>query len=223
MAFIYRAFFALPPMSVGWKVTNAVWALHAMLAIVWRHRAGFAVVRLRASAPTALDPKGIKYKAGRRAMPASCPDRMVADVLRSFSIPIHGIPDAKTDDLIGTVFRIAERGPQNLIVSGDLDCLQLVSNLSKPSCRGAASPTRCLRADRTAALSADPTADRFQVTCAATSATSEGAGNVGDKTTAKLVPFGDRAARSGQAHPKGDDGRSKRTQIEIRLGKRWRW
>src|SRR3979490_262243 len=53
---------------------------------------------------------------------------MVRDVLQSFSIPIHGIAGFEADDLIGTFSRIAEeRGHAVTIVSGDLDCLQLVT------------------------------------------------------------------------------------------------
>src|SRR5260370_5298308 len=53
---------------------------------------------------------------------------MVRDVLGAFSIPIYGVEGFEADDVIGTLARIAdERGHAVTIVSGDLDCLQLVS------------------------------------------------------------------------------------------------
>jgi DNA polymerase-1 len=53
---------------------------------------------------------------------------MVRDVLGSFSIPIYGVEGFEADDVIGTLARIAEeRGHSVTIVSGDLDCLQLVT------------------------------------------------------------------------------------------------
>src|ERR1700716_2952851 len=52
----------------------------------------------------------------------------VRELLQAFSIPIYGIEGFEADDLIGTLSRIAEeRGHSVTIVSGDLDCLQLVT------------------------------------------------------------------------------------------------
>ena len=128
---IYRAFFALPPMSTSdGKVTNAVYGFTSMLAIVLASRPEFAVAAFDVGAPTFRSKEYVEYKAGRRAMPDDLRPQieMVRDVLESFSIPIHGIAGFEADDLIGTFSRIAEeRGHAVTIVSGDLDCLQLVS------------------------------------------------------------------------------------------------
>src|ERR1700716_2888666 len=52
----------------------------------------------------------------------------VRELLQAFSIPIYGIEGFEADDLVGTMARIAEeKGHAVTIVSGDLDCLQLVS------------------------------------------------------------------------------------------------
>ncbi|TMB88667.1 MAG: DNA polymerase I [Chloroflexi bacterium] len=128
---IYRAFFALPPMSTSdGKVTNAVYGFTSMLAIVLASRPEFAVAAFDVGAPTFRSKEYVEYKAGRRAMPDDLRPQieMVREVLESFSIPIHGIPGFEADDVIGTLSRIAEeRGHAVTIVSGDLDCLQLVS------------------------------------------------------------------------------------------------
>ena len=128
---IYRAFFALPPMSTSdGQVTNAAYGFTSMLAIVLASRPEFAVAAFDVAAPTWRSKEYVEYKAGRRAMPDDLRPQieMVRDILTVFSIPIHGIAGFEADDLIGTFSRIAEeRGHSVTIVSGDLDCLQLVS------------------------------------------------------------------------------------------------
>jgi DNA polymerase-1 len=128
---IYRAFFALPPMSTSdGRVTNAVYGFTSMLAIVLASRPEFAIAAFDMAAPTFRVKEYVEYKAGRRAMPEDLRPQleMVREVLQSFSIPIIGIEGFEADDVIGTLARLAEeRGHPVTIVSGDLDCLQLVS------------------------------------------------------------------------------------------------
>ena len=129
---IYRAFFALPPMSTSdGQVTNAAYGFTSMLAIVLASRPEYAVAAFDVAAPTWRSKEYVEYKAGRRAMPDDLRPQieMVRDILTSFQIPIHGIAGFEADDLIGTFSRLAEeRGHSVTIVSGDLDCLQLVSD-----------------------------------------------------------------------------------------------
>jgi DNA polymerase-1 len=128
---IYRAFFALPPMSTSaGEVTNAVYGFTSMLAIVLASRPEYAVAAFDVGAPTFRSKEYTEYKAGRRAMPDDLRPQLekVRDVLTAFTIPIYGVPGYEADDVIGTFSRIAEeRGHPVTIVSGDLDCLQLVS------------------------------------------------------------------------------------------------
>jgi len=128
---IYRAFFALPPMSTSdGQVTNAVYGFTSMLAIVLASRPEFAVAAFDVGAPTFRSKEYEEYKAGRRAMPDDLRPQIekVRDVLTAFTIPIYGLAGFEADDLIGTFARIAEeKGHSVTIVSGDLDCLQLVT------------------------------------------------------------------------------------------------
>jgi DNA polymerase-1 len=129
---IYRAFFALPPMSTtDGQVTNAVYGFTSMLAIVLASRPEYAVAAFDVGAPTFRSREYEEYKAGRRAMPDDLRPQIekVRDVLTAFTIPIYGVPGFEADDVIGTFARICEeRGHPVTIVSGDLDCLQLVSD-----------------------------------------------------------------------------------------------
>ena len=128
---IYRAFFALPPMSTSdGRVTNAVYGFTSMLAIVLASRPEFAIAAFDLGKPTFRSVEYEEYKAGRRAMPDDLRPQieMVREVLEAFSIPIFGVEGFEADDVIGTLARIAEeRGHSVTIVSGDLDCLQLVT------------------------------------------------------------------------------------------------
>ena len=128
---IYRAFFALPPMSTSdGRVTNAVYGFTSMLAIVLASRPEYAIAAFDLGKPTFRSQEYEEYKAGRRAMPDDLRPQidMVREVLGSFSIPIYGVEGFEADDVIGTLARIAEeRGHSVTIVSGDLDCLQLVT------------------------------------------------------------------------------------------------
>src|SRR5579859_6096019 len=115
----------------GGEVTNAVYGFTSMLAIVLATRPEFAVAAFDLAAPTFRSKEYEEYKAGRRAMPDDLRPQIekVRDVLTSFTIPIHGVPGYEADDVIGTFARICEeRGHPVTIVSGDLDCLQLVSD-----------------------------------------------------------------------------------------------
>ncbi len=129
---IYRAFHALPPMSTSaGEVTNAVYGFTSMLAIVLASRPEYAAAAFDLAAPTFRSKEYEEYKAGRRPMPDDLRPQIekVRDVLEAFSIPIYSVAGFEADDVIGTLARIAEeRGHAVTIVSGDLDCLQLVTD-----------------------------------------------------------------------------------------------
>src|SRR6059036_685818 len=112
------------------RVTNAVYGFTSMLAIVLASRPEFAIAAFDLGKPTFRSLEYEEYKAGRRAMPDDLRPQMdmVREVLEAFTIPIYGVEGFEADDVIGTLARIAdERGHAVTIVSGDLDCLQLVT------------------------------------------------------------------------------------------------
>jgi DNA polymerase-1 len=127
---IYRAFFALPPMSTTQgHVTNAVYGFTSMLAIVLANRPEYAIAAFDVGGPTFRIQEYAEYKQGRRPMPDDLRPQLelCRRVLESLSIPIYGVSGFEADDIIGTLARRAEdAGVAVTIVSGDLDCLQLV-------------------------------------------------------------------------------------------------
>jgi DNA polymerase-1 len=228
---IYRAFFALPPMSTSdGQVTNAAYGFTSMLAIVLASRPEFAVAAFDVGAPTFRSKEYVEYKAGRRAMPDDLRPQieMVRDILTSFLIPIHGIAGFEADDLIGTFSRLAEeRGHSVTIVSGDLDCLQLVSESVE-----ALVPRRGIT--DTFVYGPDQVRQRygfeppqlidFKALRGDTSDNIPGVPGVGDKTAAKLVQdFGSVEALLDRVDelPEGRLKTSiKANADQIRLGKR---
>src|SRR6266849_2219537 len=212
------------------QVTNAVYGFTSMLAIVLASRPEFAAAAFDLAAPTFRSKEYEEYKAGRRAMPEDLRPQIekVRDVLESFSIPIYSLEGFEADDVIGTLARIAEeRGHAVTIVSGDLDCLQLVTESVE-----ALVPRRGIT--DTFMYGPDQVRQRygfepaqlidFKALRGDTSDNIPGVPGVGDKTAAKLVQdFGSVEAileRVGEL----PEGRLKKSLIEhadkIRLGKR---
>jgi DNA polymerase-1 len=128
---IYRAFFALPPMSTSQgQVTNAVYGFTSMLAIVLADRPEYAIAAFDVGKPTFRSEEYAEYKQGRRPMPDDLRSQMelVKRILESLSIPTYGVEGFEADDVIGTLALQAEAARVAVtIVSGDLDCLQLVN------------------------------------------------------------------------------------------------
>src|SRR3982074_1393343 len=113
------------------QVTNAVYGFTSMLAIVLASRPEFAIGAFDVGGQTFRSKEYTEYKAGRRAMPDDLRPQIerVREVLQSFSIPIYGIPGFEADDIVGTLARQGEEmGLAVTIVSGDLDCLQCVTD-----------------------------------------------------------------------------------------------
>jgi len=129
---VYRAFFALPPMSTsGGVVTNAAYGFTSMLAIVLANRPEYAIAAFDMGRPTFRSQEYAEYKQGRRPMPDDLRPQfeLVRRILDSLSIPIVGVEGFEADDVIGTLARKADAlGASVTIVSGDLDCLQLVGD-----------------------------------------------------------------------------------------------
>jgi DNA polymerase I len=128
---IYRAFFALPPMSTSQgQVTNAVYGFTSMLAIVLADRPDYAIAAFDIGKPTFRSEEYAEYKQGRRPMPDDLRSQMelVRKILQSLAIPTYGVEGFEADDVIGTLALKADAARVAVtIVSGDLDCLQLVN------------------------------------------------------------------------------------------------
>jgi DNA polymerase-1 len=112
------------------EVTNAVYGFTSMLAIVLSTKPDFAAAAFDMAAPTNRSLEYPEYKQGRRPMPDDLRPQIarVREILEAFSIPVYSVAGYEADDIVGTLSAQAEAADMSVtIVSGDLDCLQLVS------------------------------------------------------------------------------------------------
>ncbi len=131
-AYIYRAFFALPPLnnSKGLQ-TNAVYGFTTMLMKILReHKPGCLAVAFDEKGPTQRHEEYKAYKAQRPPMPEGMQGQIpyIHKVVEAFGIPAVRQAGFEADDLIGTLARQAEQaGYEVVIVTGDKDMFQLLT------------------------------------------------------------------------------------------------
>lgn len=130
---IYRAFFALPYLTTSTgRPTNAVYGFTAMLLkVLEEEQPDYIAAALDRPEPTFRHQEFTEYKAHREAMPDDLRPQigLSRQVLDALGIPALEAPGFEADDVIATVARAAEaQGHEVVIVSGDLDTLQLVDS-----------------------------------------------------------------------------------------------
>ena len=131
----YRAFFALPVENFSTTTgqpTNAVYGFTAMLINVLRDaKASHVAVAFDRSEPTFRHEQYVEYKANRRETPADFKGQLslIFEVLSALGIPQMSVSGFEADDVIATLAtQAAADGMDVLIVTGDRDALQLVSD-----------------------------------------------------------------------------------------------
>jgi len=131
----YRAFFALPSENFSTTTgqpTNAVYGFTAMLINVLRdERPTHVAVAFDRSEPTFRHEQYVEYKANRRETPADFRGQLslIFEVLDALGIRRLSLAGYEADDIIATLAtRAAAGGMGVLIVTGDRDALQLVTD-----------------------------------------------------------------------------------------------
>ncbi|MDD5071253.1 MAG: DNA polymerase I [Patescibacteria group bacterium] len=135
-ALIHRSFHALPPtMSTkAGEIVNAVYGFTAVLLKAIREfKPRYVVLTLDRKAPTFRHEQFKEYKATRIKAPDDLYAQIprVKEIAESFSIPIFEKDGFEADDLIGTIAKKINGGVEKIIVTGDMDTLQLVNSLTK--------------------------------------------------------------------------------------------
>ncbi|MBV8345924.1 MAG: DNA polymerase I [Candidatus Eremiobacteraeota bacterium] len=128
---VYRAFFALPPLNTAAGTPiNAVYGFTMMLnKLIADEKPTHIIAAFDKGMPVERVALYAEYKAQRRVMPDELRGQfgLVRRVLDTFRIPIVEIEGQEADDVIATLARQAEEeGEQTLVVTGDLDLLQIV-------------------------------------------------------------------------------------------------
>lgn len=192
---LYRAFFALPPLTnAQGEVTNAAYGFTTMLLkVLDEEQPDMIGVAFDLPGPTFRHEIFEDYKATRRAMPDELGPQfdMAREILDAMHIPTYDMQGYEADDVIGALTSQAERtGTRVLIVTGDLDELQLVSDrVSVMVTRRGISDTKVYdtkAVEERYGLSPDRLAD-FRSLRGDTSDNIPGVPGIGEKTAAKLI------------------------------------
>ena len=141
-ALVHRAFHALPPTLSSPKgvPTNAVFGFTSvLLKMIKDLKPNYIAATFDLAAPTFRHEEFAEYKIHREKAPdelhAQTP--LIKKILIAFGIPIYEKPGFEADDLIGALAEKAKNpalarksgaGIQTIIMTGDLDTLQLVDN-----------------------------------------------------------------------------------------------
>jgi len=139
-AVIHRAFHALPPLTTKkGELVNAVYGfLLVFFKAIKEFQPDFVVATFDFPAPTFRHQKYKLYKATREKAPKELYQQIpkIKEVLEGFNVQIFEKQGFEADDLIGTISQKAPKKQilpeiETIILTGDLDALQLVDKNTK--------------------------------------------------------------------------------------------
>ncbi|OGI29606.1 MAG: DNA polymerase I [Candidatus Moranbacteria bacterium RIFOXYA12_FULL_44_15] len=133
-AIIHRAYHALPPLTnKKGELLNAVYGFTStILSVIDKFKPDYIIATFDLAGPTFRHIEFKEYKATRVKADQELYDQIprVKEVTRAMGIPILEKEGFEADDVIGTIVKNIEKNNpeiENIIVTGDLDTLQLVS------------------------------------------------------------------------------------------------
>lgn len=137
-ALIHRAFHALPPLTTKQgELVNAVYGFTTIFLKALRElKPEYIAVTFDKGRKTFRNKIYPEYKAQRKSAPPELYEQIpkIKKILKLFKVPIYELDDYEADDLIGTISNLKEVNKpkiETIIVSGDLDLLQLVDKNTK--------------------------------------------------------------------------------------------
>jgi DNA polymerase-1 len=136
-ALMHRAYHALPPLTTKkGELVNAVYGFTStLLSVIETFKPDYIAASFDLAGPTFRHKEYKEYKATRVKAPDDFYNQIprVKEVVASFNIPIYEKEGYEADDIIGTLAKQAEEKDnlEIIIVTGDLDTLQLVSKKTK--------------------------------------------------------------------------------------------
>jgi len=134
-ALIHRAYHAIPPLTTKkGELVNAVYGFSMILLNVIRDLAPkYIAVAFDLPGKTKRHEEFEAYKANRSAAPDDLVNQfsLVHEVVEAFNIPIFTAEGYEADDVIGTLVHKTPKGIESIIVTGDMDELQLVDKHTK--------------------------------------------------------------------------------------------
>ncbi|HJV32928.1 MAG TPA: DNA polymerase I [Patescibacteria group bacterium] len=134
-AILHRAWHAMPPLSTkDGRVISAAYGFTTMLMKVLKDlKPTHMAVTFDLPGGTFRHDEFADYKAHRVEQPdelyAQIP--MVKDVLAGYGIPVYEMPGYEADDVIGTLTKLSPKDAETIVVTGDMDTLQLVDEKTR--------------------------------------------------------------------------------------------
>ncbi|HAY13079.1 MAG TPA: DNA polymerase I, partial [Armatimonadetes bacterium] len=130
---MFRAFYGTGFMSTSdGRPTNALFGFTGMLlSLLTEHKPDALVVCLDPPGKTFRHAEYAEYKGTRRETPNELNQQLefVRELVRAFHLPVMEMPGYEADDVVGTLSYLGEtNGYDTIIVTGDLDNLQLVDH-----------------------------------------------------------------------------------------------
>ncbi len=134
-ALIHRSFHALPPLKTKKGIlVNAVYGFTAILLKVIKDlKPDYILTAFDLPKPTFRHLEYKEYKATRPKTPDELVQQfpIVKKLLEVFDIPIYEKEGFEADDVIGTITKKTGKDIEDIVVTGDLDTLQLVDKNTK--------------------------------------------------------------------------------------------
>lgn len=137
-AILHRAWHALPPLTTkdGTLVSGAYGFTSTLLKAIREFDPEYLVVTFDLEGPTFRHEEYEDYKGTREEQPDELYEQIpiIEEILEAMDIPVLTAKGVEADDVIGTVTRLAnekDASLESIIVTGDLDTLQLVDGRTK--------------------------------------------------------------------------------------------
>jgi len=135
-ALIHRSFHALPPsiQNKNGEMLNAVYGFAtALIKALKEFKPKFVVLTLDKKGPTFRHKQYKEYKANREKAPDELYKQFprIKEIAEKMNIPIYEQSGFEADDLIGTIAKISPPEIEKIILTGDMDTLQLVNAHTK--------------------------------------------------------------------------------------------
>ena len=134
---INRAYYAMqrPMITSDGTYTQGIYGFINMLGrIIKDYEPDYMAVAWDLKAPTFRHKEYKEYKAGRQKMPMELSMQLpiMKEILDAMNIPNLELEGYEADDIIGTVAKMGEgEGLEPIIITGDKDALQLVTDVTK--------------------------------------------------------------------------------------------
>ena len=119
--FLFRAYHALPPLTTSTGLqTNAIrGAISAIQKLMRRIQPSHMAVIFDTPEPTFRHALSASYKGDRPSMPDELSQQIpyLHALIRALGIPLHTLPGAEADDVIGTLAKRAEAAGYQVLIS----------------------------------------------------------------------------------------------------------